>query len=33
MMAPEKKDRINNLKTWRDVSEGVMKIIDETRSE
>jgi hypothetical protein len=32
-MAPEKKDRINNLKTWKDVSERVTKIIDETRSE
>jgi glycosyltransferase involved in cell wall biosynthesis len=28
MMAPEKKDRINNLKKWKDVSERVMKVLD-----
>jgi hypothetical protein len=27
-MAPEKKDRINNLKKWKDVSERVMKVLD-----
>ena len=28
MMAPEKKDRINNLKKWKDVSERVMKVLN-----